>query len=112
MDQMDDTQWAQIENLVDKNHDGKITLQEYIDFNKEQQVAQGDPSKQMEQGLKALDLNHDGNLDKVDNNKILYILTSIRLTSVILRGEYGNLYFIRSRKSAWINFLMTSGPGL
>merc|ERR1719187_1330100 len=56
--------WAQMENLVDKNHDGKITIQEYIDFSNEQQAAQGDPSKQMEQGLKALDLNHNGNLDR------------------------------------------------
>jgi len=64
MDQMPDAQWAQMENLVDKNHDGKITIQEYIDFNNEQQAAHGDPSKQMEQGLKALDLNNDGNLDQ------------------------------------------------
>jgi len=64
MDQMPDAQWAQMENLVDKNHDGKITIQEYIDFNNEQQAAHGDPSKQMEQGLKALDLNNDGNLDR------------------------------------------------
>ena len=68
MDQMDDTQWAQMENLIDKNHDGKITIQEYIDFNNEAQAAQGDPSKQMEQGLQALDLNHDGNLDRVNND--------------------------------------------
>jgi len=64
MQQMEDTQWAYMENLVDKNHDGKITIMEYIDFNNEQMAARGNPKKQVEQGFHALDLNHDGNVDQ------------------------------------------------
>jgi len=64
MEQIDDTQWAQMENLVDNNHDGKITIKEYIDFNNEQQGARGNPKKQLEQGVKALDLNNDGIIDR------------------------------------------------
>ena len=74
MDHVDDTQWAQMENLVDKNHDGQITIKEYVDFNNEQQAPQGDPAKQLEQGLRALDINNDGNLDRVNNNDANIVL--------------------------------------
>jgi len=64
MADLDDATWAPMKNLMDTNHDGKIAIQEYIDFASNQQAAQGDPNKQMEQGLQALDLNNDGELDK------------------------------------------------
>jgi len=64
MDQVDDSQWAQMENLVDKNHDGQISIQEYVAITRDQQAAQGNPTKQIEQGLHRLDLNNDGILDQ------------------------------------------------
>merc|ERR1719402_445356 len=51
-------------NLIDSNQDGKITIGEYQDFSNQQQSAIGDKEAQIEMGLKALDLNHDGNLDR------------------------------------------------
>ena len=60
-----------------------MSIGEYQEFTNQQLGTIGDRGAQLDLGLKALDLNHDGNLDKVDNNKILYILTSI-LVSIIL----------------------------
>ena len=77
MDQKPDIEWTTLMNLIDTNEDGKIAISEFEEFSNKQQATQGDKGAQIEMGLKALDLNHDGNLDKVDNNKILYILTSI-----------------------------------
>ena len=60
MDLLPDEQWGQMKNLMDKNHDGQISLKEYEDFSNDQQGNQGDHEAQMEQGLVALDLNHNG----------------------------------------------------
>ena len=37
--------------------------------------------------MKALDLNQDGNLERVDSNKILYILTSISVIRLIFCSQ-------------------------
>merc|ERR1719187_594691 len=64
MDQVPDDQWAVIMNMIDRNKDGKISLGEYEEYSNKQQATQGDNQAQIEMGLKALDLNHDGNLDR------------------------------------------------
>ena len=71
MDQVPDNEWAMMTNLIDSNQDGKMTIGEYQDFSTKQQATIGDKEAQLDMGLKALDLNHNGNLDRVDNNKIL-----------------------------------------
>ena len=71
MDQLRDNQWTMIMNLLDSNQDGKVSFEEYQEYPSKQQATQGDRGAQIEMGLKALDLNHDGNLDRVDSNKIL-----------------------------------------
>ena len=71
MDHVPDDQWAMMVNLIDSNQDGKISFEEYQAYSSNQPAGQGDRGAQTEMGLKALDLNHDGNLDRVDNNKIL-----------------------------------------
>merc|ERR1719187_1911728 len=51
-------------NLKDANQDGKMTIGEYQDFSNKQQGTIGNKGAQIEMGLKAMDLNHDGNLDR------------------------------------------------
>merc|ERR1719187_674999 len=51
-------------NLIDTNQDGKMTIGEYQDFSTKQQSTIGDKEAQLDMGLKALDLNHNGNLDR------------------------------------------------
>jgi len=64
MADLDDATWAPMMNLMDTNHDGKLSISEYVDFANDQHAAQGNPTKQMEQGMHALDLNNDGILDR------------------------------------------------
>ena len=71
MDQLSENQWTPLLNLIDTNQDGKISIGEFEEYTNKQQATQGDRGAQIEMGLKALDLNHDGNLDRVDSNKIL-----------------------------------------
>ena len=83
MDHLPENQWATTMNLIDSNQDGKISLGEFQEYTNKQQATQGDNRAQIEMGLEALDLNQDGNLERVDSNKILYILTSISVIRLI-----------------------------
>ena len=69
-----DEAWNAVLALSDTDKNGKLSFDEYVTFVNEQQAAQhrGNPTEQMEQGLQALDLNNNGNLDKVnDASKII-----------------------------------------
>ena len=73
MEELSDDNWAPMMNLIDNNHDGKISLGEYEDFYNKQMGIRGNIDAQVELGLTALDSDNDGNLDQANNDNMEHI---------------------------------------